>query len=149
MTQNDEKPSLSLFGACGSGICSPPARYRTSRGPEKFGGRGGGKLVAEMLGVTAILRPDNTSVPSIAGLGSTRWTPGRPRSAQVGASRRKSAQVDTGLPKSTQLDPCGLRSTQLEPGRSRSTQADPGPTSSTLADAGDSPPRDVAGQGQR
>ena len=32
-----------LFGACGSASCSPPARYRPSRTPEKCGGeRGGG-----------------------------------------------------------------------------------------------------------
>ena len=33
-----QKSSLSLFGAFGSGICSPPARYRTSRAPDQFGG---------------------------------------------------------------------------------------------------------------
>ena len=38
MVQNHEKPSLSLFRAFGSGICSTPARYRTSRGLDKFGG---------------------------------------------------------------------------------------------------------------
>ena len=38
MVQNHEKPSLSLFRAFGSGICSKPARYCTSRGLDKFGG---------------------------------------------------------------------------------------------------------------
>ena len=62
--------------------------------PRNAVGRGKGELVVEVLGVTAILRLGSTSVPSIAGLGSARWTPSRPKSALEPHTPLKHSHLD-------------------------------------------------------